>query len=273
MLLAFTLIESPKFLITTNQEEKGFLIVEELTGDTLTEENKELIIRQTREMFLIQSHFQGRFQNYADLFNKRNLFISLNLFTLWYISSYVYYGLIYILPRMLEEFHTHDKNAIVNTTNMLTAKQYDLVISDIIMSCCFEIPSDISNGFVPNIKWIGRKGAIIIGFAFCVIFSIFCLLHPELMPLYASFIKFFINVSFNVLYIYTSEVYPTYMRSTSIGISNFFSRFGGFTTPFFNDYLFKVNTLFPYVGFLLTSLLGFFLSCALPYDTLNRITY
>ena len=163
-----------------------------MTGELLSYDTKELIKRQTKERLMNISGDEGNFKNYTDLLNKRNCSISINLFLLWYIGSYVYYGLIYILPEVLQEYHKNkNKHTFISKTDQLTSEQYDRIISDIIMSCCFEIPSDISNSFTPNIKYLGRKGAMIVGFFFSAIFSIMCLIHPDFMPLYASFIKFY----------------------------------------------------------------------------------
>ncbi len=265
-------MESLKFYITNDEPEKGFEILKLLLGEDVNEEDKETIKKQTKEL---NKESRSTFSNYSDLFNSENWKLSLNLFTLWYISSYVYYGLIYILPTVLEEYHkegNHHLHHPVSKKQMLTAAQYDLIIADIIMSCGFEIPSDLSNGFTPNIEWLGRKGAIIWGFFFSAVFSLTCIIHPDFMPIYASLVKFFINISFNILYTYTSEAYPTKMRSTAIGVCNFFSRFGGFTTPFFCDEFFKIQSYFPTLGFLFTSGLGFVLSILLPFDTLGRVT-
>ena len=217
------------------------------------------------------------------MFNAKNVSLTLMLFVLSFCGSYVYYGLIYILPTVLQEFHkdTTQKEdpshfffqLRYKPRDMLTAEQYDLILFDIVMTCCFEIPSDISNGFTPNIKWIGRKGAIIIGFFFTVLFTFLCIIHPSFMTVYACFLRFFINISYNVIYIYSTEAYPTYMRSTGIGLSTFFSRFGGFSTPFISDALFLLKPIYPFLGFFIASTIGLITALSLPFDTLDRITY
>jgi hypothetical protein len=249
------------------QHKKAFKVMK-----VLLQENEELLTEDTKEKIIKQytSFMNGKSgSNYSDLFNDTNLKLSVLLFIKWYIVSYVYYGLIYILPQILEEVQT------VKTIkyNTLTADQYDEIIGDIIMSCVFEIPSDIINGFLPNISYLGRLGAIQIGYATSILFSILCFVIPSQMPLYASLLKAAINISFNILYIYTAEAYPTYMRATALGVCNFFCRFGGFTCPFFNEILFRNNPLLPYIGFFLSSILGMIMTFALPFETLGRNSY
>jgi len=187
---------------------------------------------------------------------------------------------------VLEEHHKNDFKGQIQPSNfkwlhirnfksnMLTASQYDIILSDIIMTCAFEIPSDISNGFTPNVKWIGRKGAISVGFLMSAVFASLCIIHPQFMTIYSCFLRFFINISYNILYVFFTEAYPTYMRSTAVGLCTFFSRFGGFTTPFFCDYLFLMKAIYPYIGFFIVSTIGFIVShFSLPFETLDRITY
>ena len=259
--------ESPKFYMAQKQHKKAFKIMKlllEEKQDELTEEVQEKIISQyTRYM----SDKTG--SNYSDLFNTSNIRLSVILFIKWYIVSYVYYGLIYILPQILEKYQTSQSVK----KNVLTSDQYDEIIGDIIMSCIFEIPSDIANAFLPNISYLGRLGAINLGYATSMLFSIMCFLVPSQMPLYASLLKATINISFNILYIYTAEAFPTYMRATALGVCNFFCRFGGFTCPFFNEILFIKNPLYPYIGFFVTSLLGMIMTFALPFETLGRNNY
>ena len=259
--------ESPKFFMSQSQHKKAFKVIKELlqeNQDELTEDLKEKIIKQYTQFM------DGKTgSNYSDLFNKNNLKLSLLLFVKWYIVSYVYYGLIYILPQILEKVRT--VKTVKHT--QITSQQYDEIIGDIIMSCLFEIPSDIANGFLPNISFLGRLGAINLGYGLSIIFSIMCYIFPNQMPFYASLLKATINTSFNILYIYTAEAFPTYMRATAIGVCNFFCRFGGFTCPFLNELLYRSNPLLPFIGFFLTSILGMFMTLALPFETFGRNSY
>lgn len=45
-------------------------------------------------------------------------------------------------------------------------------------------------------------------------------------------VKFFINIAFLICFAFTSEIYPTSMRSTGVGFNNSMCRFGGVLMPF-----------------------------------------
>ena len=190
------------------------------------------------------------------MISSKNLRLSMLLFTLWYIVSYVYYGLIYILPTVYQKLALTEKKS-----DKLDSKLYDQIVSDIIISCIFEFPSNILNGILPY--FFEKRKIIIFAFLGSGIFSFLSCFMTYSIPLYSSINKAFINTAFSVLYIYTSEVFPTYMRATSLGTCNFFSRIGGFTTPFICEFLVKISFVTPFLGFCMASTAGLFLTMLL----------
>lgn len=259
--------ESPKFLLTVHRNEEAFEIMESLLRDKkylLTSIMKKDIINQYEEFM---NNNKDR-SNYKDLFNAKNLNKTLLLFVLWYISSYIYYGLIYILPTVYQNL-TLNKNK----TKIVSKNLYNDIIGDVIMSCIFEFPSNFANGILPNLPLLGRRGTIAIGFLGAYISLMLCCLNPIAIPLFSSIAKAFINTAFNVLYIYTVESYPTYMRATGLGVCNFFARVGGFTTPFLNELLYKINFIIPFILFTISSFIGLVITAILPFDTLGKNSF
>jgi hypothetical protein len=267
----FLVIESPKFLLTkkSKRDEEAFEILTKL----LPEGEKHIISSEMKRKISLQyalymqsSNSSSKKRNgYMDLFNPTNIKSSLILFTLWYIVSYVYYGLIYILPSIYENILMKE-----NHNRKLDDKMYEKIVADIIISCVFEFPSNLANGILPNL--IGRKWSLIFGFLGSFIFSVLSLFSLNSIPLYSALSKAFINIAFSVLYVYTSEVYPTYMRVTGLGTCNFFSRLGGFTTPFLNEFLYRIKNVLPFMGFSLASFLGIILTIFLE-ETQGKTTY
>ena len=259
------------------QHEKGFMVLEGLLKSEVNQENRDLIISQTQA--LSATNNQGTFGSYSDLLKLSNFALTIMQFILFYNSGFVFYGLIYVLPVVLKEYHMNlssgekQQNLKFTSSQMVTAEQYDTIISEIIISCIFECVSDISSSILPNISIIGRKGSIYIGFFITGIFAALCLIHIEYMPLYSCFMRLFINIPYVVVNIYCSEVYPTYMRTTAMGICSAISQLGAFTAPFICNFLLMRSPLLPFVGFMIFCFTGFFVGVALPFDTLNKPTY
>ena len=45
------------------------------------------------------------------------------------------------------------------------------------------------------------------------------------------------SAAFNIVYLYTSELFPTSFRATVFGLTNFFARIGGVLAPLCDEYL------------------------------------
>ncbi|XP_054166018.1 organic cation transporter protein-like [Oppia nitens] len=136
-------------------------------------------------------------------------FWTIHLLFIWVIDSLIYYGLSF-----------QSQNLGSNTYATLAS------------IAAVDIPSNLL--VTVMLHYFGRKQVL---FALSLMAGLSCvstlfISHASpLMTVVAIFGKSNISASYTLLYIYTAEIYPTVIRSTSVGVFQTFSRIGGIFAP------------------------------------------
>ncbi|XP_043928876.1 solute carrier family 22 member 15 [Protopterus annectens] len=214
--------------------------------------------RQQKYTFSLKSAADrscGETGSFLDLFCNRILLgRTLIMMYIWFVCSLVYYGL------------------TLNSGNLGGNIYFNLALSGLI-----EVPSYPVCIYLINKKWSGRKrtlaGFLLIGgfVSLVVMFlpemketGVFSVLNSRSLSLMG---KLTISAAFNIVYIYSSELYPTVVRNVGIGACSMFSRFGGIVAPFVPSLKSLLPTL-PFLVFAASGLTAGLLSLFLP-ETLN----
>lgn len=139
--------------------------------------------------------------------------LSLKNVYLWIISGFSFYGLLLNLEGL--------------TGN---------IFIDAIVTYTAEIIAEIGSGFLSTS--IGRKRTALYSFAIAFIGSlVFCLINLFSLEIIILFISAMgVASGFNVLYIYSAELFPTNIKSLSVSVFSLFNRLAGGIIPILLTY-------------------------------------
>jgi len=229
---------------------------------------------------------------FKTLLKKKYLFLTILCCLIFYVCSFVYYGLIYILPQTIiyvdpdeisnktsknysVNFNSSNSSTFQNATNqtlqkLIEEENEDEMYKGVILSALSEIPATFLTGYIGNIPFLGRKGSMLYGFILSGISSILCSIFMKNLTIFATALKFAINIPFGVIYLYVSEAFPTKIRTISLGVTNSFNRLGGISTPIISELAFSSQANNPYKIYALTCFLAAIFSYILPFETLGR---
>ena len=193
----------------------------------------------------------------ARLFDGINSLITPLLWVMWFSLSFVYYGIIYILPTVLEGLH----DGADNLWNF----------ADILITICGEIPAYILCYYTIEEPLFGRKNSLIYSFLFGGIFGVLAFFTTGSALMSCIFmLKFFATSGFGYIYPFTAEVYHTKYRTTGLGISAGVSRIGGAAMPWISNYSYSWTPTGPFLIYGLLFMSGTVAAFFLPYDTVGK---
>ncbi|XP_041483209.1 synaptic vesicle 2-related protein-like [Lytechinus variegatus] len=209
----------------------------------------------------------------AELFKSRDYTLSTCILLLiWFSMAFLYYGMVLMATELFSSGNTcaSEPEAAIEcfaACRSLDKKGY----LQILVTSLAEYPGSIMTFII--IEWFGRRKTmsfeLLIGSIFS--FLLFLCTSSNIQMIFIFVVRAMIAGSFQTLYVYTPEVYPTHVRALSLGVCVSSSRIGAILTPFVAQVMIKTSVLTAigvYAGFCLLSCL---VSLFLPIETKGKI--
>lgn len=228
----FHLFESPKFLLSKGRQQDAVMVVRAIayhnkkktwiSEDILNEigGSSQEVDEQGLTNTEILKRTLGKFstQRIKPLFAQKKLAINTAmLFTIWTAI-----GMAYPLFNAFIVQYIQEANPNEQTSNSVTYRNYAI---QSIIGC---LGSPIA-AYTVNIKYVGRRGTMAIGFLLTGIFLFLFTISPNsgFQLGMNCMVAFFQNIGYGVLFAYSPETFPAPNRSTGSGISSGLNRLAG----------------------------------------------
>lgn len=262
-ILSILIDESPRYLLTRQNYTEAFTSIDSMLisnkKNPLTQDEKNQIISENEAS--ITADKQTFTKNYKDIFSKDYLRITLLIAGSYYVMSTSWNGLSLIMPNVIQMKEKMDFKDSHDTIDKHAA------YTSFIISALFEIPCTLLSSYLAEIKFLGRKGALMLSFLLCLIPSLLVSLSIPGFTAYLIVIRFMTTLPYGVMYIYNNEVYPTRIRSTALGIIGAFTRVSAILSPFIMFGLLEWGIYMPFIFMTILFALGILFSFLLPYES------
>jgi len=199
----------------------------------------------------------GRF---TDFFKKGLRSTMATLIVLWICAAGVYYGVVVLTPEYFgaKTEGQHDGRAGTG-----------LYVETLITSAA-ELPGLLFSSLLINS--VGRKKTLFITYALTAT-GVALLTLPAnraLLTVFAVVTRGMAMGASCSVWVLSTEILPTSVRSSGIGLASSASRVAGALTPFISSLLFEVNPLIPIVIYVIVGSIGALFSLMIPYETKGK---
>lgn len=190
--------------------------------------------------------FSNPWEQFKILISPSLLVTSLLLWLIWFTDSFVYYGVIFLTPRF---FST---SSAFQSTFISTLAEFPGVIISYVL-----------------IDSLGRRKSLLVVFSSTALCLLFLLLSTSTAweTAFLFLARMFIGAAFNASYIYSTEIYPTVVRSSGLGFCSAVARVSGIITSFISE---DTGTEIAVIVFMAVSCVAAGASISLPTETANR---
>lgn len=204
---------------------------------------------------------------------------TLLLWYTWVVASFSYYGSVLSSSELLEKNllcvtnpdadhqvkHRHEEGSLCYCIPFANSDYLTLLIS-----CLGEVALIPLNICLLNV--LGRKLSMVVLQLFSAMFFLLVNICSTMFgfTVLLFLLRSLVSMNFNVVYIYTAEVYPTIARSLGMGFCTSFSRIGAMVAPFIAQVLMSRSVLYAMCPFAVACIVCAGANLLLPIETKGR---
>ncbi|XP_054623463.1 putative transporter SVOPL isoform X2 [Dunckerocampus dactyliophorus] len=203
---------------------------------------------------------------------------SLLLWYSWFVASFAYYGSVLSSSELLEKNllcvtdgdHEHQVKYRREDERCYCIPFASSDYRTLLISCLGEVALVPLNICLLNV--FGRKRSLMVLQLMAAMFFLMLNICTTMFgfTVLLFLLRSVVSMNFNVVYIYTAEVYPTVVRSLGLGFSTSFSRIGGMIAPFISQVLMSQSVILALSPFAVACTLCALGSFLLPIETKGR---
>ena len=264
LILLYGCDESPRYLAISNRkDEAAAVLVKICKENNVTVPEGEMIATEEQR------------GTYADIYSPPYTRTSLLISLLFFCNLYINIGIMYLIPDMMsmgyctlsEWFDPTKVTKLTYLSNkpceVYTSNEYLFLLGVRLLY----IPAMFIGSWTA--KDFGRKASFLYsgwGSLIAIVFLMFCLEAEMLYTLVAAVVILY-SLSTHVLFIYTPEYYPTYIRSTAMGVHLGIGRLGAAVAALVSEYLDTINIRFTIATYILVIVVNAVATCFLQTET------
>ncbi|XP_024154455.1 synaptic vesicle 2-related protein [Oryzias melastigma] len=259
----FWLPESPRFDVLAGSREKAMATLARIAKD-----NGKPMPQGTLTVYKQTNRGQLK-----DLFSPQYWKTTLLLWFLWFANAFSYYGIVLLTTEL---FQAGDLCAVTQGAKIeprcsleckyLTTADY----KDLLWTTLAEFPGLLV--ILLAIDYMGRKKSMALCFfmfSLCVL-PLFACIGRIALTIFIFISRAFISGGYQVVFVYTPEVYPTETRALAMGTSSAIARIGALITPFVAQVLLRSSVYVTLSVYCACGLVAGIASLLLPIETLGR---
>ena len=292
--------QSPRHLVLRDETEKAREVLEKIArinGKSMPPGrlvNTKELDRPTSQSSVTESDFENSEREdenlvavnterakISDLFSVNLRKTTLMTMVLWFVIAFTYFGVVLLTTEVQEIYHRIGKgsatteNTCVDYVGESTGGQCNRLTGEDYRRTLYTTLAEFAGTILVAImcRFLTRKKALAVGYGAMAVFfagTLLCQLSENVIIGMLFCARAFASAVFQVIFIYTPEVYPTSIRALGMAGCYSVARLGAIITPFIAQWFIRQTIMGAKIIYVVVSLIAVAISLLLPVETKGK---